>query len=169
VLNGGRRRQRGSPLFQLVLVGYDRPEFVADPSRLLLQLFELFLQRPDLALVRPAQDISAAIVEPMAVVFLVAATPTLDLAGPGQRSALPPETLVVVAADVVEPAVELSLDPLVERRVVLDLQLRRQGLGGWHLGRSSGVGADPVVDEACPEVGVVDPSSDPGVVLVGHQ
>ena len=85
----------------------------------------VFLQGGDLFGVAPAEDIAAAVVDPIAVILLVSLSGGFDLSGPGDRPGLAAELFLICAAGQIETVGYLPFDPFIEGRIGLDLQLAR--------------------------------------------
>ena len=125
----------------------------------------------DLLLVGPAEDVLPAVVDPVAVVLLVA-VPVLDLSGPRHRLGGGAEVGDGVDAGVVRPPPQLGFQPGLETGAGLDLEhvgKQRITRPPVPYSRSHRRGWDPVVHDTGPEVAVVDPGGDGLVVAVGYK
>jgi hypothetical protein len=154
----------------------ERVLFLLDPADAAAQLGQPHFERPrlgfergDLGGVGPAEHVAAAVVEAVAVVLFVPLAGGLDLAGAGDRAQLAAELLLRGAAGDVEAVRQLALEPVVVRRVGLDRQLARQRVAVQVGKFAARTATDAEIDQPPPELGLVDPLGDLGVIVVGHQ
>ncbi|KFB71133.1 MAG: hypothetical protein AW09_003747 [Candidatus Accumulibacter phosphatis] len=150
--------------------------FELDPADAAAKLGEPCFERPrlgfersDLGGVGPAQHIATAVVEAVAIVLFVPLARGLDLAGARDRPQFTPELFLGGTAGDIEALRQLALEPVVIRRIGLDRQLARQRIAvqvGQFLARTP---AYPEIDQAPPELGLVDPGRDFWVIVIGHQ
>ena len=154
--------QRRSPAFQL-----------RDPGSAglhsLLQAARLAFQGGDLRFVRPSENKSRAVVQPIPIVLLVALPAGLHLAARRQRSLLAAKLLHGFAAGVVEAAGEVGFQPGVEFGFRPDGELahERARIELDH-GRRAAF-AHPIVDQAAAQLRAVHPFRHAGIMIVCHQ
>jgi len=136
---------------------------------LLFCLCQPLLQNLDLGVVAPPQNVTAAVVQAVAVVLFVAVGGALDLPGPGEGAAYPAEHLHGFTAGVVEPLPELILQPRPQGAVRFDVQFGDERVRvGFHLPGAL-LRAHPKVHQPPPQVGTVHPFAHRRVVVCRHQ
>src|SRR5215831_14548278 len=128
-----------------------------------------FLQRGNLGSVGPSKHVARAVIEPVAVILLVALTAGLDLARPRQSLVFAPKTVDRFAAGIVKTTGQISVKPGVKRGIGADRELEHQRPRmeiRWSR-RSSR--PHPVIDQTASEMGALDPLGDPRIVFVRNQ
>ena len=92
----------------------ERREAVGEPLDPRLEVVRLLFEDSDLGVVRPAEHVTRAIVDPVAVVLLVPLASALGLTRPRDGARFPTQLFQRLAAGVVEAAGELRLEPAPE-------------------------------------------------------
>ena len=159
-----------------LLLLLQRRDALAGFSQARLQHPRLGFERRDLGFVAPAQHVTAAVVDAVAIVFFVPLAGGLDLPGAGDGAGFAAELVLAGAAGHVEAVRQLALEPGVERRIGLDDEFSRQRIGvqGGPVAASVLAGfvrrrAHAKVHQPALQMRAVHPFADARVVLVGHQ
>src|SRR5712691_241609 len=168
-LEHGKLLQLALSRFQCLLSLLVLRELAGKNPQALLKALCLLLEGGDLGLVRPAENISRAIVQSVTVVLFVPLASALDLAGAGQRLGLAAKCVEGLAARIIEALDKVRLDPGVEAGIRPDRQLADERLWMKSGERSGASIPDAIVDDALAQMRALDPSGHRGIVLVRNE